>query len=1488
MRSSVVVWVRMAVLALVYWAAGRWALEMPYYGASIALIWFPAGIAIAALVVWGRRVWPGVFIGGFLVNYSHGPTLWVSLGIATGNAVGALIGFWLLERFSFNREFRKGHDIALLTMAGGVGSAVSALNGTLALTLSGALQPETYQTGLLSWWAGDMIGLVVAAPACLTMTRSALKEALDNGREFGLWLMLITAVSASVFLSQAGLGAEALPMSFVPLFLVVWSSLRLGWAGTTLGVLVVSIFAALGTSMSSGPFRANSEQEALIQTWVYIVLVAGLGWLITSIQRARGIASERLEEARQGLKMGAEALRKSEEQFRALTESSPDYIARYDLDGRHLYANPALISATGLPAEQVLGHTHEEMGIPPSICKIWLDNIREAAETKQVIEFEFRGQSPFRVIESKLLPETNEGGRVRTVIGVARDITKRKQVEEELRLSEERLALVLRGSRDAAWDWDLIESRLYYAPRWYSMLGYDPADASEDPLLWQRRAHPDDVERVVETYSGAIDKGRDGFEVEFRLLHADGHYVPILSRGYILRDSSGQAIRMSGTNTDLTERKRTEEAVLQIAQGVSASTGEDFFRSLTEHLVTTLHADFAFVGELDPIEPDYVQIVASHSDRGEAIGTGYHLEGTPCSGVVGKEPCIFPAEVSSTFPHAPMLSVLGIEGYIGTPLLDADGGPLGLLVLMYRHPIEDPTLIQSTLQIFATRASGEIERRRASEVVKKNEERLRSLIETALDAVIAINSEGRIIEWNAVAEAIFGYSREEVLGENLAEIIVPPSLRESHRRGLARYLETGRSTILGQRIELTAMRSDGTEFPVEIAITPTRDGDDVLFNAFLRDVTARKKADEVLRLSELRYRNLIDSAPEAIFVIDFDTGQVVDHNPQAERLFKLSSEELKHCSPVDLSPPRQPCGRESREKAFEYIKSAAEGEMPTFEWVHIDGDGREFPCEIRLQRMPGPSGVYVRGSIVDITERKEAEIALEQSERRFRMAVETMTLVGVMLDREARITLANQFLLDLTGWKREEVLGRDWFEVFLPEDVRPSVRKIFEAAIHSTNFMAHYENEIVTRTGERRLIAWNNVAIRDAEGEVTGVTSIGEDITERTQLQAQLLQSQKMEAMGTLAGGIAHDFNNILGAILGNIELAGEDIGPGHPAQESLQEIRKASHRGRDLVQQILTFSRQRAQQDRKVIQLGPIVGETVRLMRAAVPAGTELNSLIDPDAPNVLADSSQVQQVLLNLATNAWQALEGAAGEVRIDLERTEVRLPITARLGKIEPGIYAMITVSDTGKSMNSQTLARIFDPFFTTKSPGEGTGLGLSVVHSIIKSHGGAVLVESEPGLGTRFKLYFAATELPLDSAPDEVANVPLGGGQHILYVDDEEALVLVVNKMLTRMGYVMSGFTRPEEALEFYRQQASRIDLVVTDYSMPRMSGLDFARKALEVNADAAVILTSGYVTDKLVQDAEAIGIKQVMYKANTVEEICEIVHRYVCEELTTQP
>ncbi len=818
---------------------------------------------------------------------------------------------------------------------------------------------------------------------------------------------------------------------------------------------------------------------------------------------------------------------------------------------------------------------------------------------------------------------------------------------------------------------------------------------------------------------------------------------------------------------------------------------------------------------------------------------------------------------------AGIYALLGSVWIIGSDLLVANGTggigwvqtikglafvwvTAGLLVLLVRHYL-------AALQ-------------RNESIRWAGESQFRLIVEQSLVGVYLIQ-DNRFIYVNPRLAEIFGYPAEDIVSKLTVADLVAASDRTLVQENLQRRLSGEVATL---NYSFRGLHAYG--WPLQLEIFGSRtdyQGRSAIIGTLL-DVTDRHEAEAALRESEQRYRLLIETAPDAIVVMDLEQGRFVDFNREAERLFEMVGEQLSRHGPADLSPEFQPDGRRSTDAALAYIQRAVAGEVPTFEWLHRSRTGREVPCEIRLVCLPAQGRMLVRGSITDITERKRTAAALARSEENYRLLFEQANDAIYLCTAEGRLVDVNHHTVNISGFPREELMAMDVFGIIVPEDhdnLRHCMAELVKQGMRFNSYRFRrkdgscFHGETSTKLlPDGRLLAM----VRD-------ITERKQAEEHRRKLEEELRQAQKLQAIGTLAGGIAHDFNNILTAILGNAQLLKIILAPEHEAQRKVSQILIASNRAKDLVQQILMFSRQR-EQERRTLELTPVVVEATRLVEVTLPPAVRLELRAPRDLPTVLADPTQIHQIVVNLCTNAAHAMREQGGTLTVTLSALNLPEEDSESKPTLPAGRYVCLCIADTGRGMDQATLQRIYEPFFTTKPVGEGTGLGLAVVHGIVEAHQGAITVASREGKGTTFRIFLPMHEAELPAKGSRPAMpVVTGRSQKVMFVDDEAPIIDVAKAMLPRLGYQTAVFTSARAALECLARDPEAFDVLVTDYSMPEMNGLELIREASLLKPGLPAVLVTGYGRPIDTRAAVGLSLNEIVTKPFTMEALAGAIH-----------
>lgn len=611
-----------------------------------------------------------------------------------------------------------------------------------------------------------------------------------------------------------------------------------------------------------------------------------------------------------------------------------------------------------------------------------------------------------------------------------------------------------------------------------------------------------------------------------------------------------------------------------------------------------------------------------------------------------------------------------------------------------------------------------------------------------------------------------------------------------------------------------------------------------------------------LHLSEERFRVIVEQAPEAILVYDFDLERFVDANKNAELLYGCPRENLLKLGPQHFYKSAQPDGLSVTESMRDHNKRVLDGENLLFERHIHNAKGQDVICEIRLSRLPSADRKLIRGSFIDITERKNAEHELKESRKQYRNLVEGTPDLITRVDTQGRFIFLNHSAFGIFGLPPEECIGRTVFDFIHPED-RKSTMNAFQSWLNKTDEIFTHENRLISIDGKVHHMTWSVLAEKDESGNVSGFASTTRDITtqrraeeEKAKLEKQLIQSQKMESVGRLAGGVAHDFNNMLGVIIGRAEMALDQIEPNHPIHEDLTEIFNAAERSSDLTKQLLAFARKQTIAP-KVLDLNDTVTGMLKMMQRLI--GEDIHLTWQPAANlwQVKMDPSQIDQILANLCVNARDAISTNIGRITIETRNCKFDAEDCNHYADILPGDYIMLAVSDDGRGMDKQTLSQIFEPFFTTKGVGEGTGLGLSTVYGIVKQNEGFINVYSEPGHGTTFKIYLPRYLSKTESLSNQNEKMPvIGGNETILLVEDEPTFLRLTTKMLERHGYTVLTANRPNEAIILAQEHSGEINLLITDVIMPEMNGRDLAARILILHPHLKYLFMSGYTDDAI--------------------------------------
>jgi PAS domain S-box-containing protein len=1121
------------------------------------------------------------------------------------------------------------------------------------------------------------------------------------------------------------------------------------------------------------------------------VVLLAIFWAIVAALMRTDQERGRAEEALVGSELRSRNLA-------AIVEFSDDAIIGKALDGTITTWNVGAERLYGWPSSEAIG---QPVGfhIPPDRrddMRVIMAKIRRGESIEQLETVRLRKNRDPIEVSLTVSPIRGAAGEVAGASSIARDITQRKRSEDSLRKAEEQYRLLFENSPHPMWVVDR-ETLRYLAVNDAAVehYGYSRDEFLSMDIGQIRPA--EDVAAVLE----AIPKEKAGLEKMgiWKHVKKDGTLISVEIATHALTFSGRSAWLVLAY--DVTDRLQAEESLRE---------SEQRYRSLFESM---LHG-YAYCEMLfEDGEPrDFVYL---------DVNTTFEKV-TGLTGVVGKRITqVIPGIQES---HPELFEIYGRVARTGAPekfeiFLDA----LGKWFSISAYSPQKGRFVALFDDI--------TERKRVEESLQK----LQLAVEQSESVVFMTDPEGAITYVNPAFERVYGYSREETLGKT-------PRILKGGGRDQAYYQRLWQGLLAGKSVreEFVNKRRDGKLVPVEASVSPVMDarGGRIGFIAVQHDLTERKRSEERIRISEEKYRLLFDSNPLPTWVFDNETLAFLAVNQAARDHYGYSLDEFLSMTIKDIRPP-------------EDVPSLLGGiglEGPGFQksgiWRHRKKDGTLIHAEVTSAPFVFEGRAAQLVLAIDVTDRLRAEEGMRRSEERFRRLFDSNTIGISVAELSGNVLESNDAYLAMIGYTREELLsGVVRWDGITPAEYREKDQIAVEQ-LQRTGVAQPYEKALIRKDGTHVPLLIGIAMLEASERSIIAYTV---DLSSRRQLEEQFRQAQKMEAVGQLAGGVAHDFNNLLTVILGYSDLLAGRLKPGSVESEELDEIRKAGERAASLTRQLLAFSRQQVL-ERMVLDVNDLITDIEKMLRRLIGEDVELVTVLDPALHRVFADAGQLEQVIMNLAVNARDAMP-RGGRLTIETANVELDEAYARLHATVRPGSYVMIAVSDTGVGMNGETLACIFEPFFTTKGLGKGTGLGLATVYGIIKQSGGYVWVYSEVGKGTTFKIYLPLVEEGGEAEPVPAAEPDaLHGSETVLLVEDEQSVRTLSRSILEGYGYTVLEAASGKEGLEVARNYPLPIHLVLTDVVMPEMGGSDMASRLEALRPGVRVLYMSGYTDD----------------------------------------
>ena len=1109
-------------------------------------------------------------------------------------------------------------------------------------------------------------------------------------------------------------------------------------------------------------------------------------------------------------------LQDNQRMLQTVVDAVPHWLFAKDAEGRMIMVNRGFAESYGGAPEDFTSKTFRQFpGVTEGQLNISDESDRSVIGNNAPVEFEMTAEDSDGISTMRRVikvPLRNQAGEAVGLAGWSEDITGRRRAEDALLKQDSIMRKAQQLAHIGSLEWDLVTKTQTWSDEVFRLVGHSPQSFVPNDRHFADTLHPDDKKRVLTVLAETI-QGGSNFDTECRVVWPDGSVRQLHVQGAVSRDEAGKPLRMIGTAQDITERKKVEEAL-----GANQRLLQTVFDTIPHSLfVKDANSRFLMVN----------RVLAGRYDLTSEDFAGKHVSETPIGNPEQKE----------QFDEVDRTVLAGEEDLVIHQLnvTQADGNDLVFKRTILPFRTEDGEI--AGLVGISEDVTGQI---RAEEALRASEALFRSIVDHTPSLITLKDLDGRYKMVNRKFEELHGISPEAAMGRTIEELF-PPETSAIPMAQEKKMLATGEPV----EKEITFSTPDGTQVILANTKFPVRNsqGEIVAIGTISTDITERKKAEAELRAARNRLNDAMESIPDGFALFDADDRLVLANRHYKEvypkhadalvpgaRFEDMLREGVKRGEFADA------IGREE-EWIAERLRTHANPQGPIEQRL---SDGRWLRTEEKRTREGGIVGLRT-----DITEIKKATEALRESEERFRGTVEHLPLAMIIKDLEGRYQFINQRFEEWFGLSKEDSLGKFFQDLFPQRDAESSIKT--DREVMREGKAVEGETMIGFSDGQEHIVRSLKFPLYGANGKVNGVGVILSDLTEQRQAEFQLLQSQKMEAIGQLAGGVAHDFNNMLQVIQGYVRLSMGDANLSSDTQGYLSQVEKASERAASLTRQLLAFSRQQIL-EKEVFDLNTLIADQMKMLRRVI--GEEIELEIHARAPvlPVLADAGMIEQVVMNLCLNARDAMPNG-GRLLIETGGLAATAEFRAKNPWASEGSYAVFSVNDDGAGMTPEVREKIFEPFFTTKEQGKGTGLGLSMVYGILKQHEGMITVYSEPDRGTTFTVYLPMVEDAVRMLEKEGQTESAGGSETILIAEDEPEVLNLAVTLLEDKGYTILTATNGQEAIEVFNRRGHGIDLVILDVVMPKMSGHQVLEILRKTKPSLPVLLTTGYSPGK---------------------------------------